>query len=196
MTLILSCFSVVVLQKLFNLRFFSFTVTLLIQHIYQFLWLSVCVSWVFIRDWPWVQSGFFVMHSITMLMKQHSYLAVNREMGIKLQRWTILYGMEQRTKEEDEELVELERDLQNGKTRFPNNVTFGNFLDFLVVPTLVYELEYPRTPSFRPIYFLEKVCALFGMHLKFNMFIQKIFLKRCIFFALFNYGTSYFAGFA
>lgn len=31
------------------------------------------------------------------------------------------------------------------KTTFPENVTFLNFLDYLLVPTLVYQLEYPRT---------------------------------------------------
>lgn len=30
---------------------------------------------------------------------------------------------------------------------FPQNVTFLNFLDYLLVPTLVYELEYPRTKT-------------------------------------------------
>ncbi|CAG8660966.1 9871_t:CDS:2, partial [Racocetra fulgida] len=30
-------------------------------------------------------------------------------------------------------------------TNYPNNITFMNFVDFLLVPTLVYELEYPRT---------------------------------------------------
>jgi sterol O-acyltransferase len=32
-----------------------------------------------------------------------------------------------------------------GNIRYPENVTFPNFIDFLLVPTLVYELEYPRT---------------------------------------------------
>lgn len=30
---------------------------------------------------------------------------------------------------------------------FPNNVTLLNFIDYLLIPTLVYELEYPRTKS-------------------------------------------------
>lgn len=30
---------------------------------------------------------------------------------------------------------------------FPNNVGFGNFIDYLLIPTLVYELEYPRTKT-------------------------------------------------
>ncbi|CDR46911.1 hypothetical protein NBRC10512_003697 [Rhodotorula toruloides] len=52
----------------------------------------------------------------------------------------------------------------NGKkpVTFPENVTFANFIDYLLVPTLVYELEYPRTDSIRPLYILEKTLATFG----------------------------------
>ncbi|GAA5861742.1 hypothetical protein JCM3774_002691 [Rhodotorula dairenensis] len=45
---------------------------------------------------------------------------------------------------------------------FPQNVTILNFLDYLLVPTLVYELEYPRTKTIRPLYVLEKTLATFG----------------------------------
>lgn len=45
---------------------------------------------------------------------------------------------------------------------FPNNITLPNFVDYLLVPTLVYELEYPRTKSIRPLYVLEKTLATFG----------------------------------
>lgn len=31
---------------------------------------------------------------------------------------------------------------------WPNNVTYRNFLDYLLIPTLVYELEYPRTDKY------------------------------------------------
>ncbi len=29
---------------------------------------------------------------------------------------------------------------------WPNNITYRHFIDFMLLPTLVYELEYPRTP--------------------------------------------------
>ncbi|CAJ0753056.1 21154_t:CDS:1, partial [Entrophospora sp. SA101] len=35
-----------------------------------------------------------------------------------------------------------------GNTQYPNNITVSNFIDFLLVPTLVYELEYPRTKEY------------------------------------------------
>jgi sterol O-acyltransferase len=37
-----------------------------------------------------------------------------------------------------------------GKMKYPNNLTFSNFLDFMLCPTLVYELEYPRTEKYSP----------------------------------------------
>lgn len=29
------------------------------------------------RDWPWVQSGFFTLHTLVMIMKMHSYMNIN-----------------------------------------------------------------------------------------------------------------------
>jgi len=46
---------------------------------------------------------------------------------------------------------------------YPHNVTLRNFLDFLLVPTLVYELNYPRTPQIRWTYLLEKVLTFLGL---------------------------------
>jgi len=72
----------------------------------------------------------------------------------------------------DERVAELAKDycdLQNELTStgpscvtWPNNITVKNFADYLLVPTLVYELEYPRTDSIRPIYVFEKTVATFG----------------------------------
>ena len=41
--------------------------------------------------------------------------------------------------------MDLQVELCKGSTMFPENVTFWNFADYLLVPSLVYELEYPRT---------------------------------------------------
>lgn len=62
-------------------------------------------------------------------------------------------------------LVELNEALVStgvAKTRWPDNISYYNFIDYLLVPTLVYHLEYPRTKVIRPVYVLEKVVALFG----------------------------------
>ncbi|SNX87432.1 related to acyl-CoA sterol acyltransferase [Melanopsichium pennsylvanicum] len=48
---------------------------------------------------------------------------------------------------------------------WPANVTYANFWDYLLVPTLVYELSYPRLKTIRPLYVLEKTLATFGTFL-------------------------------
>ncbi|KAJ3381661.1 hypothetical protein HDU92_005208 [Lobulomyces angularis] len=190
MMMVISCFVVVFLQKLINYGLIPLELSIIVQHSWQSFWFFSCLSTVYIRDWPWVQSGFFVMHSMAMLMKQHSYLSVNREMKQKLTlkllkeklKFTLISELKNNSDiletttenlklkaEIDEKIVVLEEeiddlmvDLKNNNTMFPANVTLFNFLDFLLIPTLVYEIEYPRTKSFRPFYFLEKVFAIFG----------------------------------
>lgn len=64
-----------------------------------------------------------------------------------------------------DEIPDSEAEWAGGKRSrvcWPDNITYSNFLDYLLVPTLVYELEYPRTKSVRPLYVLEKTLATFG----------------------------------
>ncbi|PIL25136.1 hypothetical protein GSI_13025 [Ganoderma sinense ZZ0214-1] len=61
--------------------------------------------------------------------------------------------------------VELERELTGpveGKVRWPANITLRDFAWYQLTPTLVYELEYPRTDGIRPLYVFEKTVAFFG----------------------------------
>ena len=61
--------------------------------------------------------------------------------------------------------VELERELTgavDGRVRWPANITLRDFAWYQLTPTLVYELEYPRTDSIRPLYVFEKTVAFFG----------------------------------
>jgi sterol O-acyltransferase len=46
------------------------------------------------------------------------------------------------------EYSDMENELtgpQTRKLRWPDNITLWNFADYMLIPTLVYELEYPRT---------------------------------------------------
>lgn len=108
------------------------------------------------RNWPWVQSGFFTMHTIVMMMKMHSYTALNGDLSVKLKRLQHLKAelpkLIKDNKLDDNEIEHteaeikfLEDEMVHGSTRFPNNITVFNFLDYLLVPTLVYWMEYPRT---------------------------------------------------
>ncbi|PPQ64222.1 hypothetical protein CVT24_008598 [Panaeolus cyanescens] len=46
--------------------------------------------------------------------------------------------------------------------KWPQNITWKNFAVYQLIPSLVYELEYPRTDRIRPLYLFEKTVATFG----------------------------------
>ncbi|KAJ1550008.1 hypothetical protein HK096_009246 [Nowakowskiella sp. JEL0078] len=171
--LIFSCFMCVSIVKLFLGGWIPKAAIFPLQHLWQFSWFAACVYWVFHRDWPWVQSGFFVMHAIVMLMKQHSYLATNIEFMQKLDllisvkenvhKLTSSLKRKDEISEDDstsdtsyeeetseivalkEEIEQLEKDLNRPSISFPENVTHWNFWEYVSFPILVYDLEYPRT---------------------------------------------------
>lgn len=268
------------------------------QHAWQACLLAAVIKWARYRDWPWVQSGFFVLHTLSMMMKIHSYMAINGFMadnyyrmkrledmveervaevegsrdgekvvgrgGVTEQAWQRAIDKARAAEErekvdaqssfasssavEDEEpsrwdslpaqrgtsilrqranasvverrpsvsqtesipkpqkeppasqtvirdphplathpdkvISDLAREVElireeltssspasdqlaspevHTKTvTWPSNITLANFWDYLLVPTLVYELSYPRTKAVRPLYLLEKFLATFG----------------------------------
>ncbi|KAF8677777.1 MBOAT, membrane-bound O-acyltransferase family [Rhizoctonia solani] len=228
-----------------------------ILHVYQVITLALAIQWTFNREWPWVQSGFFTLHTLVMLMKTYSYVATNgylsdlaRKRALtedQLRKSTESVGgyevalaeakeaapqspgtqtvtpigtplsdkeaildqvkLRQRLNSAEQvkkdntiappktssylpmgdtpeipphplvhhpssniavlaqSLTEMDLELTStGKNRvqFPNNISYANFLDFQMVPTLCYELEYPRTERIRPLYIFEKTVATFG----------------------------------
>ncbi|KIK93518.1 hypothetical protein PAXRUDRAFT_34014 [Paxillus rubicundulus Ve08.2h10] len=63
------------------------------------------------------------------------------------------------------ELLELGSELvSTGPQRvtYPENLTWKNFCTYMLIPTLVYELEYPRTDRIRLGYVVEKTIAFMG----------------------------------
>jgi sterol O-acyltransferase len=46
---------------------------------------------------------------------------------------------------------------------YPNNLTVADFLSFIPLPTLIYELEYPRQENINWVYVVEKIAATFGV---------------------------------
>ncbi|KAF7356533.1 O-acyltransferase [Mycena venus] len=237
-----------------------------LQHAIQTLALFMAISWTLNRNWPWVQSGFFTLHTLVMIMKTHSYMTVNghlqyiSEASQKLLddlrkatesaggweqaiqdaqahraeldalttrstqdstpgvgtpmvpegattsyvdvptaaalRQRLVAVSEQSAEvskttppsEKDEpvsatsphilvdhpnegisamakDYSELEGELTSSgpyPVTYPNNITMKNFAVYQLIPTLVYELEYPRTDSIRPLYVFEKTVATFG----------------------------------
>jgi sterol O-acyltransferase len=49
-----------------------------------------------------------------------------------------------------------------GRVTYPQNLTFWNYWDYLLCPTLCYELEYPRLERTNPLELFYKTLAVFG----------------------------------
>ncbi|KAJ7195730.1 MBOAT, membrane-bound O-acyltransferase family-domain-containing protein [Mycena rebaudengoi] len=226
---------------------------LILQHTLQTLGLVFAISWTLNRQWPWVQSGFFTLHTLVMIMKVHSYMTVNghlqhvselsqvllnqlREATASVGGWEQavadatahrdaltagstedstpsgtpmiiegtstsyvdaptaaalrqrLVAVSQPPPTSDKlispaaphvlvdhpnesisamakDYTELQGELTSSgpyPVTYPNNQTLKNFAVYQLIPTLVYELEYPRTESIRPLYVFEKTVATFG----------------------------------
>ena len=126
------------------------------------------VGWAFFREWEWPQTVFIVLHCLVFLMKQHSYafysgwLSNEYRRRQRLQSELALFDSNELSRtnsvvEERERLIheieQLDHDLTGkilGKMKYPDNLTFANFWDYMLCPTLVYELEYPRTDRYAP----------------------------------------------
>jgi sterol O-acyltransferase len=61
------------------------------------------------------------------------------------------------------ETLAIELTSPMGNVTYPNNLTWGNYVDFLFCPTLCYELEYPRTAGIVWTQLGYKVLATFGV---------------------------------
>jgi sterol O-acyltransferase len=59
-----------------------------------------------------------------------------------------------------------------GDNIFPRNLTIRNHYEYIVLPTLVYELEYPRSDNINWYYVAEKTAAVFGVLAVMNLISQ------------------------
>jgi sterol O-acyltransferase len=132
------------------------------------------VGWAFFREWDWPQTVFIVLHCLVLLMKQHSYAfysgwlsnqflrrgRLQRELASlpgEIDSENLLSRTESATEDRErlvQEIDQTDLDLTGkvmGTNTYPHNLTFANFLDYMLCPTLVYELEYPRTDRYLPL---------------------------------------------
>lgn len=134
------------------------------------LFLGGVVGWAFFREWEWPQTVFILLHCLVLLMKQHSYAFYTGWMSNeylrrqRLQKELVelmdedIDWMKQDSVAEDrerliQEIENADRDLTGKvlfKMKYPYNLTYSNFVDYMFCPTLVYELEYPRTDKYVP----------------------------------------------
>ncbi|KAI1171260.1 MBOAT family protein [Nemania sp. FL0916] len=170
-----------------------------VQSLYQLAWLAFWIAVPFLFAWTWTAQVFFVLHTMVLLMKMHSYAFYNGHLSETEKR---LQALDQpgsassntnepayayptvenpmgalrhsgvtgdgKGDEDDEALAQLRdvlaRELTSpiGNVAYPRNLSWGNYFDYLLCPTLCYELEYPRTKSINWTNLVAKIIATFG----------------------------------
>lgn len=60
------------------------------------------------------------------------------------------------------EIADLNDELTQDGVTYPANLTLSNYIDYLLVPSLIYDISFPRTEKIRLGYVLERTAATFG----------------------------------
>ncbi|KAF3357033.1 hypothetical protein VdG1_03591 [Verticillium dahliae VDG1] len=150
-----------------------------IQSLYQVGWLAVWVAVPFWLEWTWTAQVFFLLHTMAPKSpKQAKPSEKHDDTNGSSKKRTASSGSSElkpadallRTggHESDEEVSDLREDLAReltspmGNIAYPRNLTWANYLDYLLCPTLCYELEYPRAPNRDWTSLISKIVAVFG----------------------------------
>lgn len=144
--------------------------------------------------WSWTTQVFFILHTLVLLMKMHSYAFYNGHLSATEKRLSALdhpehasikaavryptstaaleeIDAEAEKQEHDDDkaiLSQLREDLACeltsplGHVTYPQNLSLANYVDYILCPTLCYELEYPRTEKTQWVELFWKTLAVFG----------------------------------
>eukprot|EP00834_Sanchytrium_tribonematis_P000428 NODE_8_length_66115_cov_0.981823.p13 type:complete len:454 gc:universal NODE_8_length_66115_cov_0.981823:52263-53624(+) len=173
------------LQKLIATQTISTKGGSFLQRVFEISFIGCFNYYIYKQNWNWASSGATCVHSISILFKMHSYNIVNIRL---MEQYNLKKKLIQAEKKEDanvaEQIAEIDKiltievphDLEfNGfdaspiseesvkfRICYPENVNISNFVDYLIVPTLSYDIAYPRMKYVRPLYIFEKVVEFIG----------------------------------
>lgn len=183
LAMVVSSMLILPLQKLFRTRGFLRWRRggIVLQSLFEAGWLILWINWPFMLRWTWTSQVFFTLHTLTFLMKIHSYAFYNGHLSEVERRLSLLdnpesapkgsankYPKRQRGHTRSVSVAELREDLAMelvsplGSVAYPRNLTLTNYIDYMFCPTLCYELEYPRNPRMRWTELAFKAAAVFG----------------------------------
>lgn len=159
------------------------------QSIFEAAWLSLWINWPFMLSWTWTAQVFFTLHTLTFLMKLHSYAFYNGHLsqtehrladldkpGSKTTGAAVRYpdpyprrqSIQRNAAPSRSGTSNLREDLATeltsplGRVTYPQNLTLANYVDYIFCPTLCYELEYPRNKETQWTEVAFKTLAVFG----------------------------------
>ncbi|KAJ2901925.1 Sterol O-acyltransferase 2 (Sterol-ester synthase 2), partial [Coemansia aciculifera] len=149
-----------------------------VQAAVEVVWLCGWYGWQASRGWPWAQRCFFALHTVVNWMKVHSYLSTNRRLACVLRLVDEIKKKSDDDDANDSRVEKLEAELCPYGTRFPGNVTLGNYAMFQLSPALVYEMEYPRTARIRWGYVAEKLVGTAGIFVVFYIVVAHLVIPH------------------
>ncbi|CDJ42727.1 sterol O-acyltransferase, putative [Eimeria tenella] len=106
-----------------------------LQHFTQCAAIAYAVGHCLYHKWPIIPAAFVQVAAVCNFMKMHSYTEINLEFHRK-------------------------RNTADACKHYPGNINLPNFFYYMVVPSLVYEPQFPRGKGFRPAYFVWKLISL------------------------------------
>lgn len=146
----------------------------LFQNVYQAVFLFTGLWFTNYMNFPWIGGVFLLLHSLVFIMKMHSYAFYNGYFWHIMRRLKRARELLARTEHEECDPVAIEDltqeidfcveeiKMQSSRVQFPENINLRSFFEYSMFPTLIYQIEYPRTETFRLSYFLKKTAATFG----------------------------------
>lgn len=162
---------------------------IVVQSLFEAAWLSLWVNWPFMLDWTWTAQVFFTLHTLTFLMKIHSYAFYNGHLSETERRLSSLdkpgskstgavsrypdphprrQSLQRQAMHNQSGTSSLREDLATeltsplGNVTYPQNLSVANYIDYTFCPTLCYELEYPRNKETQWTEVFFKALAVFG----------------------------------
>ena len=177
------------LQKLIVLRWIPLRVGAFLQRVYELALIGYSNWYLYQQNWNWASSGALCMHTISILFKMHSYNIVNRRLFEQQELLKELEGSLKKCDDSDveaitEQINEIKSVLtikvptniefsEGCKTpefseandllvTYPANVTFNNYLEYLIFPTLIYDIAFPRMKNIRWWFIFEKMIEFVG----------------------------------
>lgn len=170
-TLMSSLFLAYLIQKMFIRELLPISWSLYIRHAFQGILVLGSAVFARYRQWPFPQTSVLILHSIAMFMKMHSYFSVNESLH---KIWKIQDPVKKRVAEEIQRSDKCI--YYDGSQKYPNNVTLSSFIYYLIIPSLIYQVNPPRFSRIRIGAVIEKTfSATVGLLLLYIIFEHWIF---------------------